>query len=128
VNLLAGGDLPAGEGVTGVYRSARVGFNAGLDGHAVILEGTASREATTRTFRAFADLEDVVNDEGKPDVVGCRFVEADVDRDGAVSIQVKPRVWLDQVDFTADGPLEGVALRGFRRGLKSAAAFELSFQ
>jgi hypothetical protein len=128
VDLMSGGDLPAGDGVSGGYRSARVAFAPDAQGHIVVLEGTATREAATRTFRATAVPGDVLDDDGQPEVVGCRFVETDVDRDGTVEIRVKARVWLDQVDFTADGPLEGAAQRGFHRGLKSAAAFELSFR
>lgn len=146
VNLLAGpADLPAGTGVSGVFRSARFSYNAPpvgpaageLDGHVVVLEGEAVKEGASRVFRASADADEVLDTYLEPKVEGCLFEEADVQADGTVVVRVEPSVWLDQVEFeelpeSPDGSPVGmaegmVARKAFTRGLKKGSAYVFRF-
>lgn len=146
VDLLAGAaDLPAGDGVTGPYRSASFSFTAppegpiaaDLNGHAVIVEGTASREGTPPLrFVATADLVDIERSAANGYVDGCRFDELDVSGDGRVTVQVTPKIWFDLVDFSELVPVgdEPVAFPpdsqpkiAFALGLAQLSAYAFSF-
>jgi len=142
VDLFAGvADLPVGEGVSGVFRSARFTFNAppvgavvdALAGHVIVVEGEAIKDAQTRIFRATADLADVLDSYDEPKVEGCAFEEVDVQADGAVTVEVLPTVWLDQVEFggvaeSSDGNPVTLAAgtvewKEFIRGVKKGSAY-----
>lgn len=141
VDLLAGSTtLAAGEGVSGVVRSARFTFgvpptgpHAGaLAGHVVVIAGEAKNASTTVRFTATADEADVADSTGAPIVEGCVFREADVQADGTVTLTIEPKVWLDQVDFAglpegAETALDGVARDGFVRGLKKGTAYGFAY-
>ncbi|WP_437275587.1 hypothetical protein WME90_30620 [Sorangium sp. So ce375] len=147
VDLLQGTTaLADADAVSGVVRSARFTLGAppsgplaaALDGHVVAVEGRAEKGELARVFRARALASDVLDDAtGEPSVEGCVFEEAFLDGPGVVTLVVKPTVWLDQVDFEGvaesdDGaPVEldpeGLARRGFTRGLKKGTAYALSF-
>jgi len=145
VDLLAGADLPVGDGVTGLYRSASFSFTAPpegpiageLSGHAVIVEGTAAREGTPPLrFVATADLVDIERSAANGYVDGCRFDELDIQGDGRVTVRVTPKVWFDLVDFSELAPVgdEPVELPpdsqpkiAFALGLAQLSAYEFSF-
>jgi len=143
---LGAADLPAGEGVSGIYRSARFSFEpspqgkaeGALAGHVVVIEGQASKETMTRIFRMEADASDVLDALGEPHLEGCVFSgEPDVQANGTMTIHVAPSVWLDQAEFdavpeSADGkpvllPKDGVAFRAIARGLKKASAITFQY-
>jgi hypothetical protein len=134
-------DLPPGNGVAGVYRSARFTFQdkpqggaaAELEGHVVVLEGEAKKDTMTRLFRAVADVADVLDSYGEPKLEGCTFDgEPDVEADGTVTVHLKPSVWLDQAEFDAipesmdEKPVlltpDTEAFKAFARGLKKGSA------
>jgi hypothetical protein len=140
VDLVVGAAaLPAGDGVTGPFRSAKLVFAAPADGSApVALEGRAERGAEARAFRAEFSLDELRADatEAEAAVVGCAFDPADVRGDGTVTVVVRPAVWFEQVDFAglapaeggAPAPLgEGGARRALARGLKKGAAYGFHF-
>ena len=138
--------LSAGEGVTGSYRSGSVLFGSPAQGtHAadlgtdvILVEGTASKGADVRTFRARASAADVTNGSGTVGVDGCVFEEAAVTGDGTVVLRVRPSVWMDQVDFTdvpessgtpVDLPAGGAAQQAFMLlGVTRASAYVFSFE
>lgn len=142
VDLMQGpAALADADAVSGRFRSARFTFGAPpvgpladeLDGHVVVVEGRAEKDAEARVFRARARVDDILNAAGDPAVEGCAFEEVVIDEPGTVTLVVKPTVWLDQVDFeevdgaTADLPAGSVAQRGFTRGLKKGTAYAFSF-
>jgi hypothetical protein len=146
VDLLAGGaDLPVGDGVTGLYRSASFSFTAPaegpiaseLGGQAVIVEGTARREGTPPLrFLATADLGDIERSAANGYIDGCPFDELEIEGDGRVTVQVTPRVWFDLVDFSelepaADGavefPPDSQPKIAFALGLAQLSAYKFSF-
>jgi len=136
---------PDGSGVTGVYRSARFTFGAGgvgpaasvLGAHVAVLEGTATKGAARRVFRATLDVKDVVDAKGQPFLEGCELREVTVEGDGTVAVNVRPTVWFDQVDFeklaeSADGqpvdvPGDSTAFNALTRGMKSSSAYVFTF-
>jgi hypothetical protein len=97
--------LPDGNGVTGLYRSARFVFarseksDAALKGAVASVEGTASKGERRVHFQLSASWEDVLRNASNGEVNGCVFDEADVQEDGSVQLTVRPRVWLNLVDF-----------------------------
>lgn len=146
VDLLAGpADFPAGRGVTGQYRSATFSFGQGgagpvssaLDGHVVLVAGSATALGQELPFVAFADVQDLLDASGKLVLEGCAFDEADVRASGTVVVTVNLPLWLDQVDFAAvtlDASGTAVLERGssphkaFIRGLRKAAAYRFSYE
>lgn len=142
VDLLTGpAALAAGDGVAGIYRSARFIFQSppsgpgamALGAHVVVLEGEADKDADKRPFRASAAVSDVLDSYNDPKLEGCAFdKETDVEADGTITVTIDPRVWLDQADFasvaaSADGaPVDlspdEEAFKAFARGLKKGAA------
>jgi hypothetical protein len=147
IDLLAGAaELPIGDGVTGVYRSASFSFTAPpegpmageLEAHAAIAEGIATREgAEPLRFRATADLADIERSAANGYVDGCEFRELDIDNDGKVTVSVNPKIWFDLVDFAELEPAAGdefVEFPGdsqpkiaFALGLAQLSAYEFSF-
>ncbi|EYF03223.1 hypothetical protein [Chondromyces apiculatus] len=144
---LMGGPVSVGasEAVTGVYRSASFDFGAkavgplaGAMGEAVVVvEGVAEKEGMSRSFRAEAKADEVLDTDALPVVEGCVFEEAEVQGDGTVTVLVKPSVWLDQVDFeevpeSADGEpvafdVRGTPHKAFIRGLKKGTGYVFSY-
>jgi len=146
VDLLAGpATLPAGDGVTGTYRSARFSFGsppagplAGeLGAHAALVEGVAARAEALVRFRAVADLADIARSAAEGNVDGCEFDELDVEGSGVVTLTVHPKAWFDLVDFAAltpsgaDAPVEfspgSQPQVAFAQGLAQLSAYEFSF-
>lgn len=146
VDLLAeGSTLPAGAGVTGVVRSATFSFRtpaqgpvaAELSGHAVVLEGVASKGGDARTFRAELDAADLANTKGAPSVEGCPFTETTMTESGTVTLSLKVALWFDQVEFdslpaTPDGkaalmPAAAIARNELVRGMKAGDGYVFSY-
>lgn len=147
IDLLAGGaDLPAGDGVSGLYRSASFSltsppegpFSADLNGHAAVVEGVAERDGAERLhFVATADLADIERSAANGYIDGCEFKELEVEHDGRVTVQVTPKVWFDLVDFSelqpaANGdpvefPVDSQPKIAFALGLAQLSAYEFSF-
>lgn len=147
VDLLAGpAELPLGDGVTGVYRSARFSFASPvvgpmaseLDAHAALAEGIAERAGEEpRRFRAIADLADIERSAAQGHVDGCEFHELDVEDAGVVTLSVNPKVWFDLVDFSELGPmLDDTPLEfpvgsqpkiAFAQGLAQLSAYEFTY-
>jgi hypothetical protein len=147
IDLLAGAaDLPTGEGVTGVYRSASFSYTsppvgpvaAALETHAAIAEGVAEREgASPLRFRATADLADVQRSAANGYVDGCEFEALDVAEGGRVTVLVNPKIWFDLVDFAeleppvgdalVDFPVDSQPKIAFALGLAQLSAYKFSF-
>lgn len=143
-DLLAGGALGAGDGVSGFARSATFSFSAPAAGPAaaelgasvLVLEGAAKKGDEQREFRAEIDPDDLRDDEGAMNVEGCPFVAADMQGDGAVAIEVKIPLWLDRVDFddvppSADAApvllADGLAKNQLVRGMKGGLVYVFSY-
>ncbi len=143
-DLLVGGTLGAGAGVSGPVRSATFAFGvpprgplAGeLGENVAIVEGTAVKDAETRVFRAELRPDDVRNGHGTFEVEGCPFTAADMQSDGVVTVTVKLETWLDQVAFddvpeSTDGrPVvvpDGLARNQLVRGTKVAGAYVFAY-
>jgi hypothetical protein len=135
IDLLAGAaDLPVGEGVTGVYRSASFSFTAppegpmasAMESHAAIVEGIAERapEPPLR-FVATADLADIERTASDGYINGCEFEEIDIERGGRVTVRVNPKVWFDLVDFAELARAAGDAPVAFPDGSQPEIAFAL---
>jgi hypothetical protein len=151
VDLLAGvASLPTGDGVTGVYRSARFSFTAPptgpaageLEGHAAVAEGVAERAGVAPIrFRATADLADIERSAAEGHVEGCEFTELEIEGTGLVSVAVNPKIWFDLVDFaelvpTPENTAEDTPLSfpsdsqpkiAFAQGLAQLSAYKFSF-
>jgi hypothetical protein len=147
IDLFAGpADLPAGDGVTGFYRSASFSFTSppegpeasAMESHAAIAEGIAVREgAEPLHFLALADLADVERSAANGYVDGCEFTELDIEEAGRVTVLVNPKIWFDLVDFaelapaTNDAPVEFPADSqpriAFALGLAQLSAYKFSF-
>ena len=142
VDLAAGpASLGVGPAVTGTALSGRFSFQsppagdfeAELGEDLVIVEGQATLEDASLSFRTRGRLEDVVDAHGAPVVEGCEFQNGVLDADGSVRLVVRPSLWLDQVDFSLVPLAEAgntIELepgqsphKAFARGLKKAAAY-----
>lgn len=148
IDLLAGvADLPAGDGVTGVYRSASFSFTSPPEGpmasamqaHAAIVQGAAGRPGQAPfEFVATADLADIERRADDGYIDGCEFEELEIQQSGRVTVRVNPKVWFDWVDFAeleaaagSGGPVsfpEGSQPKiAFALGLSQLSAYEFSF-
>ncbi len=138
--------LPSGEGVSGIYRSARFTFADkpvgdavdALAGHVVVLEGQGTKGALNRVFRAELDIADTLDAASEPKVDGCAFDgEPDVQANGTITVHVVLSVWLDQVELDAvpespDGkPVllarDSAAFRAIARGIKKDPALRFQY-
>ncbi len=131
--------LPAGDGVTGAFRSAKVVFAAEGGGPAVSLVGRAEKGAEVRFFSSDFAPDELRADASQTEaaVEGCAFEPADVQGDGVVTFAVHPSIWFEQTDFAAlapgaEGapapmPAESGARRALARGLKKGAAYVFRF-
>ncbi|HVY31927.1 MAG TPA: hypothetical protein VHB79_35575 [Polyangiaceae bacterium] len=135
-------ELPDGEGVTGTYRSARfvLASKAPKDdtvaGHIAIAEGSAvEHDGSSRDpihFRLLADYDDVSMNVNGGSVDGCVLDEASVEADGTITVEVRPTIWLNLVDFsklepgTEDAPTEAHD-PGFSQGVTALSAYHFSY-
>ena len=147
IDLLAGGaELPAGDGITGVYRSASFSFTSppegpmasAMESHAAIVEGVAQRAGMAPLpFVATAELADIERSAANGYIDGCQFEELDVEQGGRVVVRVNPKVWFDLVDFAELAPAAGDAPSefpddsqpkiAFALGLAQLSAYKFSF-
>jgi hypothetical protein len=135
IDLLAGpADLPPGDGVTGIYRSASFSFTSPPEGpmasvmesHAVIVEGVAERGGSQPLpFVATAELADVERSAADGYIDGCEFAELDVGEAGRVTVLVNPKIWFDLVDFSELAPATDAAPVEFPAGSQPKIAFAL---
>jgi hypothetical protein len=147
VDLLAGtAPYPEGAGVSGPMRSAAFTFQqpsagpvaAALEGHVAEVQGQASRDGQVIHFAFRVALADVARTARDGQVMGCRFDPTDVQGDGTVTLQVRPRVWFNLVDFstvppgTPDTPslvpAGSLAHLAFSLGLGQLSAFQFSYR
>ncbi len=144
VDLLAGGSLGRGNGITGPVRSATFSFDAPAKGpmanelgpNVIVVEGTATKGAETRAFRAEITSEEEKDTKGVTQIEGCPFTEVDMQADGVVTLNVKLAQWFDQVDFesvpaSTDGKpvlmTEGLPRNQLLRGTRVGLAYQFSY-
>lgn len=134
--------LPDGEGITGTYRSARVVVpsspppDAVLGGHIGIVEGHATKHdgssVTPIYFRVVADYADVSTSIKNGAIDGCAIAETNVTDSGTMTVEAKPSIWLNLVDFSkvapgsAESPTE-VHDSGFSQGLTQLSAYAFTY-
>lgn len=134
--------LPDGEGITGVYRSARFVLpsappgGAVLGQHVAVAEGSAVKHDGTSTqpiyFRLVADYADLQASIQEGAVDGCVLDETTVTDSGSIALEVKPSVWLNLVDFsklapgTAAAPTEAKDA-GFSQGVTQLSAYHFTY-
>lgn len=140
--------LPSREAVTGSAHSAVVAFGALGDGSAVSdagisegetveVEGHATSGASRVEFRATVATSDLLHaDSSLPEVEGCPF-DGELSESGTVTCEVRPSVWLDQVDFTgfsSNATTQVTFARGSEqhnalvRGVRKAIAYSFAFE
>jgi hypothetical protein len=145
-DVLAGGALPDGDGVTGVYRTGSLVFAAPSAGPAAgelgelvaSVRGVANKEGEeSRHFRALAGFDEVARSVADAAVAGCPFEEATVGGDGTVTVTFTPEIWFRLVDFalvdagTEDEPADFAPQTqpriAFSQGLAQASAYSFAF-
>ncbi|MBX3193066.1 MAG: hypothetical protein KF819_39140 [Labilithrix sp.] len=131
-------------GVSGMTRSATFSFQAPPAGplageltpFVAVFEGTATKGAETRIFRAEVDAAEVMNTKNAPAIEGCPFTETDMQSDGTVTVTIKVGLWFDQVELDAvpastDGkPVligAGVTKNGLTRGMKAGLGYQFAY-
>jgi hypothetical protein len=112
-DLLSGSTrLPAGIGITGLYRSARFVFAtpaagpalAELGNNVAIAEGVATKADKTVHFKLSASFAEVAKSVAMGQVAGCEFAEDEIDSEGTVTVTIKPHIWFNLVDFSDVAP------------------------
>jgi hypothetical protein len=143
-DLLLGGTLGTGDGVTGPVRSATFTFGApgvgpaaaDLGAGVIVLEGSAAKAAEVRLFRAEILPDEVKDAKGVPQIEGCPFEASEMDADGIVAIGIKLPMWFDQVAFedvpaSPDGkPVtlgESLARNQLVRGTRAGLAYTFRY-
>lgn len=138
-------ELGVAAGVSGTALSGRFSFQApplgpyarDLGSHVACVEGEAKKDGTALPFRVVAGVEDVLDPQGRPEVLGCAFHDGAIEANGTVSLTVAPSIWLDQCDFAglvASGDRQPVELdrslgahQSFLRGLRKAASYVFTY-
>ncbi len=133
-DLLAGQVmLPDGNGITGLFRSARFSLSAPSAGPATgalgdkvaVTEGSATKDGKTVHFRLSATFADVSRSVKDGQVEGCEFKETQVDADGTVTVTIRPHKWFDLVDFGPVAPGTEAAPTEIAAGETAQLAFAL---
>jgi len=134
--------LAEGDAITGTYRSARFVLpqtppaDAVLRGHLAMAEGKATKHDGSSTtpiyFRLIADYADVSASIQNGAIDGCVLDEAVVTDSGAISVAVKPIVWLNLVEFAKIAPGTEAAPTeakdaGFSQGVTQLSAYRFSY-
>jgi hypothetical protein len=135
--------LPDGNGVSGLYRSARFKFSVPgaalgeLAGQVARVQGVAKKADQVIYFELSASYEDVARSVSMGEVDGCVFDEQEVAEDGTVTVTVKPQIWFNLVDFSGVAPGTAVAPTrvpagdtpqlAFALGLVQLSAYRFSF-
>jgi len=134
--------LADGDGVTGIYRSARFVLpqqapaDDVLNGHLAAVEGQAVKhgqaDAKPIYFRLIADYDDISMNVNEGAVDGCVLDETTVTDDGTITVEVKATIWLNLVDFSKIEP--GTAAKpteardaGFSQGVTQLSAYHFSY-
>lgn len=135
-------ELPDGDGVTGIYRSARFVIpdegpaDAVLDGHLALAEGMALKHDGSSPepihFRLVADYPDIETIINEGAVDGCVLDETTVSDDGTVTLEVRPTIWLNLVDFEKLDPGREASPTeahdaGFSQGVSQLSAYHFSY-
>jgi hypothetical protein len=137
--------LPAGDGLTGLVRSATFSFaapsavpvSAQLAGHVALVKGVARKDGQSVYFQLSADLADIARMQKDALIAGCVFEETEIEGPGLVTVTVKPRVWFNLLDFapiaagSAAAPTVvapgSVAHIAFAQGLGQLNAYQFTF-
>ena len=144
MDLLAGATIGGGDGVTGMVRSATFAFSTPTTGpmaqelgaNAVVLEGSATKDAETRVFRAEIVADELKDAKGSLAIEGCPFETTDMQSDGTVTVTIDVPMWLQQVDLaevpaSADGsPVllsAGVARNQLVRSVKGGLSYRFAY-
>jgi hypothetical protein len=144
VDLVAGAaELTAGDGVTGLVRSATFSFGAPavgalattLGSHVLVLEGKAQKGADARLFRADIDAIDIADQQGRPILEGCPFKDVEFTANGTVTLRINVPLWFELVEFeqlpaNAEGmvvAMTGIARNQLVRGLRAGDRYNFSF-
>lgn len=141
LSLLGDGvTLGTGDGVTGLFQSARVTFpetvsgsEAGALGDKIaVFEGVARKEGKNVGFRLTAVRSELVDADGQARVEGTTIAPAStIGGDATLTLVIDPRKFFDQSEFDGlpegetpvDLPKESDASRNFVRGVKSGPAY-----
>lgn len=136
------------EAVTGAAHSTVVAFgslsdapsvsDAGVSGEKTVeVEGHATSGTARVEFRATVATSDLLHaDSNLPEVEGCPF-DGELSASGTVTCEIRPSVWLDQVDFTAfsrNATTQVTFARGSEqhnalvRGVRKAIAYSFTFE
>jgi hypothetical protein len=143
-DVLAGALLGKGDGITGPVRSATFTFGApgvgpvaaDLGANVIVMEGTATKGAESRIFRAEILPADVKDAKGVTQIEGCPFAETDMQGDGVVTLTIKLPMWFEQVVFDAvpastDGKpvllTDGLARNQLVRGTKAGLSYSFAY-
>jgi hypothetical protein len=134
--------LPDGDGVTGTYRSARFVLPSAapadpvLAGHVALAEGKASKHDGSSSqpifFRLVADYADISASINNGAVDGCVLDEVDVTDDGTITVEIRPTIWLNLVDFSKIDPGQAATptearSAGFSQGVTELSAYHFSY-
>ncbi|MDB4947029.1 MAG: hypothetical protein JWP97_6563 [Labilithrix sp.] len=134
--------LPDGDGITGIYRSARFVIaaaapaNATLNGHIAVAEGVATKHDGSSPapiyFRLVADFADIQSSINNGAVDGCVLDETTVTDSGSIAAEVRPAVWLNLVDFAPLAPGSAAAPTeaknaGFSQGVTLLSAYHFTY-
>jgi hypothetical protein len=72
-----------------------------LEGHTVVIEGTASKDSTTVPFRAALDIPDEGTMRIVQNIAGSVELDDVTQRPGSILVEILLDAWLDQVDFSS---------------------------
>lgn len=112
-DLFAGvAELPDGDGITGLYRSARFSFATPSTGpevtrlgaNVIMVQGFAEKGDSGIYFSASTDLNTLSSRAADGYVQGCTLDEVDVQGDGTLRVTLQPSVWFHLVDFSGLEP------------------------
>jgi len=135
-----GATLGTGDGVTGLFRSARVTFPetvggpeaAALGDKIALFEGVARKEGKNVGFRLTAARSELLDADGQARVEGTTISPATtVSGDVTLTLVIDPRKFFDQSEFDGlpegetpvDLPKDSDASRNFLRGVRSGPAY-----
>lgn len=138
-----GAALGRGDGVTGLFRSARVTFPetvsgaeaAALGDKIALFEGVARKDGKSVGFRLTAARSELLDADGQARVEGTTISPGTtVGGDATLTLVIDPRKFFDQSEFDGlpegetpvDLPKESDAARNFIRGVKSGPAYAFS--
>jgi hypothetical protein len=134
--------LPAGDGITGVYRSARFVIptagpgDALLGTHVAMVEGKAVKSDGSSQapifFRLVADFADVSASIRNGAVDGCVLDETTVTDSGSIALSIAPNVWLNLVEFSKIAPGTEAAPTetkdsGFSQGVTQLSGYHFTY-